>query len=241
MTSSSPRVSTAPWDSDVRLLAEATWPETQGATLVLVPVGAFEQHGPHLPLDTDTVIAEAVTRAVAEQLPGAWVAPPIAYGASGEHQGFPGTMSIGTYVLHQVIVELVRSLRVWADRVVLVNGHGGNLSALKSSVERLVAEGHDVAWVPCSSPDQVDLHAGHTETSLMLHLQPHRVRVGSLEVGNTAPLEDLVMTLCLNGVAALAPNGVLGDPRQASAAHGAHLFSSMVHAVRDRLSAKAPV
>ena len=68
------------------LVAAATWRETIGAGLVLVPVGSVEQHGPHLPLDTDTVVAEAVTRGVAERIHGAWVAPSVAYGASGEHE-----------------------------------------------------------------------------------------------------------------------------------------------------------
>jgi mycofactocin precursor peptide peptidase len=117
------------------VLAEATWPDAEGARLVLVPVSSLEQHGPHLPLDTDTAIAEAVTQGVAARLHGAWVAPALSYGASGEHQSFPGTTSIGSDVLHLVVVELVRSLRTWATRVVLVNAHGGNvpLSPAQSS------------------------------------------------------------------------------------------------------------
>ena len=77
-------------------LADATSPETAGTGLVLVPVGSIEQHGPHLPLDTDTTIAIAVAEAVARELPGTWVAPAIAYGSSGEHQSFSGTASVGT-------------------------------------------------------------------------------------------------------------------------------------------------
>ena len=115
-------------------LADATWPEAQGAGLLLVPVGSVEQHGPHLPLDTDTVIATAVSERVAERLAEqdvpAWVAPPLSYGSSGEHQHFAGTISIGNPVLHQVVVELVRSARTWAGKVVLVNAHGGNVPAL---------------------------------------------------------------------------------------------------------------
>src|SRR4051794_27413330 len=109
-------------------LGEATSAETAGAWLVLVPVGSTEQHGPHLPLDTDTVIATAVAHGVAAELPGTWVAPPISYGSSGEHQSFPGTASIGTEALTHVLVELARSMRTWASRVVFVNAHGGNVA-----------------------------------------------------------------------------------------------------------------
>ena len=159
-------------------LADATSPEAAGAGLVLVPVGSIEQHGPHLPLDTDTTIAIAVAEAVARELPGTWVAPAIAYGSSGEHQSFAGTASVGTEALTHVLVELTRSLRTWADRVVFVNAHGGNLTALNASDE--------VEWVPCATED-VDLHAGFTETSLMLHLRPGSVRLELAETGNTQP------------------------------------------------------
>ena len=162
----------------MRDLARATSPETAGAGLVLVPLGALEQHGPHLPLDTDTVIATAVAHEVASAL-DAWVAPPVAYGASGEHQSFPGTASVGTEALTHGLVELVRSLRTWASRVVVVNGHGGNLAALKASDE--------IEWVACATEGH-DLHAGFTETSLMLHLRPESVRLDLAEAGNTQPL-----------------------------------------------------
>ena len=110
-------------------LADATSPDTAGAGLVLVPVGSIEQHGPHLPLDTDTTIAVAVADRVASELSGSWVAPAVSYGSSGEHQSFSGTASVGTEALTHQLVELVRSLRTWASRVVIVNAHGGNVTA----------------------------------------------------------------------------------------------------------------
>lgn len=211
-------------------LASATWPETHGAALVLVPVGSIEQHGPHLPLDTDTLIAEAVAREVASAF-DAWVAPPVAYAASGEHQDFPGTCSIGTEVLTLTLVELVRSLSHWATRTVFVNAHGGNLQALQRAVGQLRAEGHAVDWVPCAT-EEVDLHAGITETSLLLHLSPHSVRLDLAEAGNTAPLVDVLPTLVECGVRAVSPNGVLGDPTGASAEHGVSIFADLVSRVR---------
>ena len=207
-------------------LAQATSAETAGAALVLVPVGSIEQHGPHLPLDTDTVIAEAVARGVAEQLPGTWVAPSLSYGSSGEHQSFPGTSSTGTDALAHLVVELTRSMRTWADRVVLVNAHGGNLAALNASDE--------VEWVPCAT-EEVDLHAGFTETSLMLHLRPESVRPDRAEAGNTQPLSQILPAMMAGGVAAVAPNGVLGDPAGASAAEGERVLKAMVADVVGRL------
>lgn len=210
-----------------RRLAGATWPEAEHAGLVLVPVGSLEQHGPHLPLDTDTQIAEAVAHGVAELLDGAWVAPPVGYGASGEHQDFAGTSSIGTAALHLLLVELVRSIRTWASHVVLVNAHGGNVRTVSDVVTQLVHEGHAVTWVPCA-PQSADSHAGYTETSLMLHLRPESVRLHLAAAGNTTPIEKLLRTLTANGVREVSPSGVLGDPSGANAEEGQRLLVSMV-------------
>src|SRR5262245_24638637 len=149
------------------LLALRTWPDVVRA-VVLVPVGSTEQHGPHLPLSTDTVIAAAVADDLAARCRSAGleavVAPPIAYGASGEHQDFPGTVSIGTPVLAFTLLELGRSVSAWADRIVFVNGHGGNLEALAEAVPTLRSEGRDAAWLPCAPPRATDAHAGFDET-----------------------------------------------------------------------------
>jgi creatinine amidohydrolase len=215
-------------------LADATWPEVPERAVVLVPIGSTEQHGPHLPLDTDMIIAAAVCDAVAVRLadPRVVITPALAFGASGEHQSFAGTSSIGTEVLTLVIVELVRSLRTWAERVVLVNGHGGNVAALTAAVEQLRYEGQDVAWVACAT-EGLDLHAGYGETSLLLHLCPDRVRLDRAEAGNTRPLPVLLPRLVDHGVAAVSPNGVLGDPAGATASHGARLFDTIVQAVAE--------
>jgi mycofactocin precursor peptide peptidase len=209
-------------------LGSAAWTELAQRPLVLVPVGSTEQHGPHLPLQTDTLIATAVAREAAVRL-GGYVAPAVSIGASGEHQGFPGVVSIGTETLHLVLVELVRSLSTWSGRIVLVNGHGGNVPALARAVDQLVAEGHDVCWLPCAAGG--DAHAGRTETALLLHLAPLLVRLELAEAGNTRPFRELLPELVAHGVRRLSPNGVLGDPAGATAAEGAELFETMVEAV----------
>jgi creatinine amidohydrolase len=216
------------------------WPDVPAAAVLLVPTGSFEQHGPHLPLHTDTTIATAVAEGAARMLgPAVVVGPPIAYGSSGEHQSFAGTVSLGTDALRLAVVELVRSASSWAGRTILVNGHGGNLTALRLAVELLRSEGRDAAWVPCAAPFG-DAHAGHVETSLMLHLAPHTVDLSRAVVGNREPLRDLMPALVVSGVGAVSPTGVLGDPRGATAEAGALLLQSMVDDVVRRIRAGRP-
>lgn len=214
-------------------LAERTW-EAVPHELVFVPLGSVEQHGPHLPLATDTVIATAVARDLVDRARrggiDAALAPAVSYGASGEHEGFAGTVSIGTDALTGVLLELGRSASRWARRLVFVNGHGGNVEAVAAAVARLRAEGRDIAWVPCEArPAQgaSDAHAGRIETSLMLHLAPDDVRIERAEAGETRPLELILPALRAGGVAAVSPNGVLGDPSGASADEGAALLADM--------------
>ncbi|HHX84702.1 MAG TPA: creatininase family protein, partial [Actinomycetales bacterium] len=114
-----------------------TDPDTQGAAvsdagpLAVLPLGATEQHGPHLPTATDTLLAAAAARTLAGERAAAVLLPAWEYGASGEHQSFPGTVSIGTDALAGALLELARSAGEWAGRLLVVNGHGGNVEALR--------------------------------------------------------------------------------------------------------------
>lgn len=211
-------------------LAGAVWPELPEAPLLIVPLGSVEQHGQHLPLGTDTSVACAAAEAAVEALDGVLLAPALAYGASGEHEGFPGTISIGTAALTGLLVEYGRSACCWAGRVLIVNGHGGNLDALRAAVPLLRAEGRDVAWFPCSVPGG-DAHAGRTETSLMLHVEPERVRGERAVAGVTTPIGDLLPRLRAEGVRSVSPTGVLGDPVGASGLEGAVMMSGLVDRV----------
>ena len=228
-------------------LAGCTWPEVDamdGRALLLVPVGSVEQHGPHLPLDTDTRVAVELSHRAARALaaggtaggtagggPGgrcgagivAAVAPALAYGASGEHAGFPGTLSVGTPVLAEIVVELVRSARSSFAGVVLVSGHGGNAEALGAAVTRCRSEG-DRVLVSGAGVAGGDAHAGRTETSMMLAIDAAAVRLPAAAPGRTEPLGRLLPELRERGVRAVSPNGVLGDPTGATAAEGRGLL-----------------
>lgn len=225
-------------------LGDSTSRQLQNTSPALVvPVGSTEQHGPHLPLDTDTRIATAVAAALVERLGGSadhWlVAPAVGYGASGEHEGFPGTISIGTPVLAELLVEFARSASRWTSRLVFVNGHGGNVDALRRAVGTLRYEGRDAGWCSCSSSN-ADAHAGHTETSVLLHISPGVVREDERVPGNRAPLSELMPEMLRGGVAAVSSLGVLGDPTTATAEEGRRIFAEMVDACLGRVIRWAP-
>ena len=220
-------------------LTSRSWQEAGG--ILVVPLGSTEQHGPHLPLDVDARIAVAVS----EDLVRRWratgrdasVAPVVSFGASGEHAGFAGTISIGTDALRQVIVEIGRSVSEWSDRLVFVNGHGGNLDAVTSAVTLLRGEGRDVTWIPCGVPGS-DAHAGRTETSVMLHLDAAAVRLERAAKGEDRPLTEILPALRERGVAGVSPSGVLGDPTGASAREGADLLAQMCDRAWQRAQAE---
>ena len=209
-----------------RRLAEATWREVADwdRPLLLVPLGSTEQHGPHLALSTDTVIAEELCRRMAVERARLVIAPALAIGASGEHAGFAGTLSIGTTALASVVSEVVRSARGSFAGVVVVNGHGGTAE-----------DDGDALLVLHPTFPGGDAHAGRTETSLLLALDASLVRKDEVMAGNTTPLSQIATELRSRGVAAVSPTGVLGDPTGASAAEGAALLSGATASLLTRL------
>jgi mycofactocin precursor peptide peptidase len=220
-------------------LSSARWPEVEAGPrrLLVVPVGSLEQHGAHLPLDTDTRIAAAVAGRACAGRSGVGLAPPIAIGASGEHADFPGTLSIGSVALSTLLVELGRHASLHWPAMLLVNGHGGNVTAIRDAVGQLHREGRrSHVWHAGVHPgmlttgDEVtpDAHAGRVETSMMLALAPDDVRLDAAAVGDTRALTEILSDLSAHGVRQVSPNGVLGDPTGASAAEGEQLLSLMV-------------
>jgi mycofactocin system creatininase family protein len=220
-------------------LAQARWPEVERGPrrLLVVPVGSLEQHGPHLPLDTDTRIAVAVARRTCAGRPGVALAPPLPVGASGEHAAFPGTLSIGSEALAACLIELGRHASLHWPALLLVNGHGGNVTAVEEAVERLRYEGRAcLAW-HARLPGG-DAHAGRSETSIMLALTPAAVRLDAAERGDVRPLASILPLLRERGVRAVSANGVLGDPAGASAAEGERLLARLadsLNAAMDQL------
>jgi len=221
-------------------LGEATWQEVRSVSahgrdedgtlspIVLIPVGSTEQHGPHLPLNTDTLIAEEVAERSLHFTDGLIVGPTIAVTASGEHAGFAGTLSIGTTVMTQVVVELGRSAS-WAPGIVFVNGHGGNHESVTRAVEQLRAEGRNaLAWWPKlphrTDGGPADLHAGRIETSLMLAIDPGLVRLELAAPGANTDIDELRR----KGVRAVSSSGVLGDPTGATGGEGERFIAAFV-------------
>ena len=196
-----------------------------GATLV-VPLGSTEQHGPHLPLGTDTAVALAVCDRLAARRADVVVAPALPYGSSGEHAGFAGTLSIGQDALERVVVELVRSADAFAA-VVLVSGHGGNAEPLARAVAVAAGRGapgrglvapHPRRRRPCRADR--DLAAAGP--------RPGRRPPRPGRAGGDRAAACLIDALRAGGVRAVSPNGVLGDPTGASAAEGEQILDALV-------------
>jgi mycofactocin precursor peptide peptidase len=209
-------------------LAAMRWPDIEASPrrLLVVPVGSLEQHGPHLPLDTDTRIAVAVARRACADRAGVALAPAFGVGASGEHAAFPGTLSIGAEALTGCLIELGRHASLHWPAILLVNGHGGNAAAISSAVERLRYEGRACAAWHAGLPGG-DAHAGRSETSVMLALDPGAVRLDLAAPGETRTITQIMPLLREHGVRAVSANGVLGDPTGASAAEGEQFLARL--------------
>ncbi|MFE6686739.1 creatininase family protein [Streptomyces sp. NPDC057743] len=215
--------------------------------LALLPVGSFEQHGAHLPLTTDTLIACAI----AEQLAArheALLLPPLPLSCSHEHADWPGTVSLSARTLHAVVTDVAASLRrSGLTALVLVNGHGGNYVLRNVVQESSAADGIRMALFPgpadwaaardragLATPAHADMHAGETETSILLHARPDVVRDGYADADHRADERPHLLSL---GMAAYTTSGVIGTPSLASAEKGAALLAGLAEAFDDYLEA----
>jgi len=230
------------------LLEELTWPDVAGLIedgdrLAVLPVGATEQHGRHLPLSTDSEIATIICRAAAERT-AVLVLPTLRVGSSGAHTDkWPGTLSLSPRLLIEIVIELAGWVRASGFRkLLIVNAHVGNAAPLRVAVDEVRAEGALrvglVNWYELTAEisaevtaDADDWHAHAAETSLMLHLRPELVRRDDIrdDPDRTA---GLVFSYT---VAETSVDGLTGAPSRATAEAGARLFEVAVAALVDRI------
>lgn len=232
-------------------LPSSTWTELDDVetSLALLPVGSTEQHGPHAPLGTDTLNAEAVADAAAERYGDpVVVAPAVPVAVAEEHRRFTGTLWTDESTFRAYVRDIVASLAAhgW-DRVVLVNGHGGNVAALREVASRIVR--HDDAYAaPFTWFDEVDTdvqmgHGGPLETALLRHADPDTVREDSVDeaaAGASDRWGDWQgrVNLAVDSHE-FTENGVVGDPRDGSADLGEQLLDGAAEALVDLLDAVA--
>ncbi|WP_276273223.1 creatininase family protein [Haloarcula litorea] len=232
-------------------VSSSTWTELDevDTDLALLPVGSTEQHGPHAPLGTDTLNAEAVADAAAERHDDpVVVAPAVPVAVAEEHRRFTGTLWTDESTFRDYVRDVVGSLAShgW-DRVVLVNGHGGNVPALREVAGTIVR--HDDAYaVPFTWFDEVDAevsmgHGGPLETSLLQHANPDTVREDRLDeaaAGGSDRWGDWQgrVNLAFDSHE-FTENGVVGDPREGSADLGEELLDQAAAALVDLLDAVA--
>lgn len=228
------------------LIEELTWPDIEAAVdagyrTCVLPSASTEQHGPHLPLCTDAVIAQELALRVARRLGNALVAPVIRPGCSDHHMGFAGSMTIPKELLVDIYGAYASSLAVHGfDTFVLFSAHGGNFAFLNEAGEGIRERvGKIVVAVPeleefieiqnaavekfGVSPQRSGSHAGYAESSEMLVVRPDLVHREREVEGHTGPTDELFD----EGVRHYTDNGVLGDARAAEAAHGEAVLAAL--------------
>ncbi|MGA5321291.1 creatininase family protein [Streptomyces seoulensis] len=205
--------------------------------VAVLPVGSYEQHGPYLPLATDTLVACAVAREIAAVYP-VHLLPPVTLACSHEHAAWPGTVSISSVTLHAVVRDIADSLRrSGVESLVVVNGHGGNY-VLGNVVQEASARGERMALYPAAEDWEearqragvetsllTDMHAGEIEASLLLHAHPEFLRPGHESADFTADDRRHLLT---TGMSAYTESGVIGRPSLASAEKGKGLLAGLV-------------
>ncbi|WP_049995855.1 creatininase family protein [Halococcus sediminicola] len=242
--------------SESVLLEELTWPKVEaalddGSTTAIVPVGSTEQHGPHLPLATDALIGEAIGERLADRLGDALVAPTIRPGCSGHHMDFPGTVSVPSSVLIDVLDAYCESLAIHGfEHVALLPSHGGNFAPVNTAAPEIAHE-HDLSVIALADLDRYMelmnegmvhsginhveqvIHAGGTETSAVLAIREDLVREDRLESGFEGEIDASM--LLSRGFHELTENGVLGDPRESSAEAGEAILETVAESYAESI------
>jgi creatinine amidohydrolase len=228
-------------------LAEQTWTEVDGRTrLACLPVGSTEQHGPHAPLGTDAITAEAVAEAGADAHEGdVLVAPAIPVGIAEEHRAFAGTLWVSEDAFRRYVREVIESLaHHGVDRVVAVNGHGGNVAALREVCARITRDGTACAapftWFDAVETDLPMGHGGARETALLRHLVPDLVREERVEAAREEGSERWGEWVAGVNVAydsdEFTDSGAVGDPGAGTAADGEAMLAEAAAGLADLLA-----
>ena len=230
-------------------LDRLTWAEVKseienGRSTVIVPFGSTEQHGRHMPLGTDAVLGDEFGWALADRL-DAFFAPTVRLGCSEHHLSFPGTISLGEDTFQRIVIDVVDSLsRHGFRRIILLPTHGGNFKPLADAfaqlkpvenvkviaftdLEGFVKAAFESSGASGVNPAQSGAHSGEWETSLMLAFRPEQVKMDQAAAGFVGPLSE-IMEKVFDGIQNLDENGVLGDPRPATAAAGEKYFQDIV-------------
>ncbi|MEV8325084.1 creatininase family protein [Kitasatospora sp. NPDC056731] len=217
----------------------------RGAKIAVLPVGSFEQHGDHLPLTTDTVVAGLIAQRIAADY-GLFLLPPITVSCSHEHAHMPGTVSISAATLYAVVNDIWKSLQAsGVPGLLIVNAHGGNY-VLSNVVQEANTSGPRVALFPVHadwhqareaaglvSSGAEDMHGGELEVSLLLHGAPELIRDGVKQDDHSAPERPHLLTL---GMAGYTKNGIIGQPSLGTAAKGRALLDSLSRSAAAHLS-----
>lgn len=235
-------------------LSESTWTDVRDADtdLAVLPVGSTEQHGPHAPLGVDYMTAEAIADAGVEDYAAdfdgeAVVGPTIPVGIAEEHRDFDGTLWVSEDTFRAYVRETIESLvHHGFDRVVVVNGHGGNVDALRECCGRISRTGDAYAvaytWFDAVATEELG-HGGPAETSFMRYLRPELVHEDRTETAAEGAAEQ--WGEWLNGTnlaydsAEFTESGVVGDPRNGSEELGEELLSEAAEALSELLDAVA--
>jgi creatinine amidohydrolase len=228
-------------------LPTATSPDeaTRAADVAVLPIGSFEQHGPHLPLTTDTLIACAIAERVAADY-NLMLLPPITIGCSHEHAGYPGTVSVSATTLETLISDVAASLaQAGTTRLALINAHGGNyvlsnvVQQANVGARRMVLFPRPADWRDARTSagvltnDHDDMHAGEAETSILLATAPEVVRPSYTDADHLA---DDRRHLLVTGIAGHSANGVIGRPSLATAGKGRQLLDAFAAVFKQHLA-----
>ncbi|MGM9335624.1 creatininase family protein [Streptomyces murinus] len=211
--------------------------QQQSPRVAVLPIGAFEQHGAHLPLITDAAIASIIAREVAAAYPVLHL-PPVTIACSHEHGTWPGTVSVSARTLHLLVTDIAQSLEASGIRkLVLINAHGGNYVLSNIVQEANLTEprmslfpqgrewnrARDRAGLVTNAHE--DMHAGELETSILLHAEPSLVRPGYEDADHDGGERPFLLT---EGMKAYTETGVIGFPSHATADKGKAVLASLV-------------